>query len=225
MASQIWEFQEFPGPHPNGEDNAVNFLNADPRQGRGEAAAALRSDGSVGLFYLEPGDLGAAGSPDWLWQEFPGPTGAKAAAIFLNAPPRQGRGEAVATLRGDGTAGLLYLEPGSLGTSTTHSWEYGEFVGPKEAVDFLNEPARQGRGEATVTPRKNGTVGLLYLSPGSLGDSTHHTWYFKEFPAPHGVRDALTFLNARPHQGEGEVSGYAHTDGSAVIFYLEPGSN
>jgi hypothetical protein len=68
-------------------------------------------------------------------------------------------------------------------------------------------------------------VGLIYLMPGSLGDSTAHTWYFKEFPAPHGVRDALTFLNARPRQGEGEVSGYAHTDGSATIFYLEPGSH
>ncbi|MGH3185855.1 MAG: hypothetical protein ACRDPY_03665 [Streptosporangiaceae bacterium] len=68
-------------------------------------------------------------------------------------------------------------------------------------------------------------MGLLYLAPGGLGDSTAHTWYFKEFPAPHDVRDALTFLNAHPRQGEGEVSGYAHTDGSAVIFYLEPGSN
>jgi hypothetical protein len=224
MANPIWEFREFPGPHPNGEDNAVNFLNAPPRQGRGEAAAALRSDGSVGLFYLEPGDLGGATSPDWEFAEFPSPNGAKDAAIFLNAPPRQGRGEAVATLRGDGTAGLLYLEPGSLGVGTTHTWEYGEFVGPKQAVDFLNDPARQGRGEATVTQRKNGTVGVLYLSPGSLGHSTVETWCFKDFPAPHGVRDALAFLNAHPRQGQGEVSGYARSDGSAAIFYLEPGS-
>src|ERR1700677_197529 len=225
MANQFWEFREFPGPHPNGEDNGVIFLNAADRQGRGEASAAVRGDGSVGLFYLEPGSLGTSTSPNWTYQDFPGPNGAKAAVIFLNEPDRQGRGEVTATLRADGTASLLTLEPGSLGTSTTHTWEYGEFVGPKEAVDFLNEPARQGRGEATVTPRKNGTVGLIYLVPGSLGDSTAHTWYFKEFPAPHGVRDALTFLNARPRQGEGEVSGYAHTDGSATIFYLEPGSH
>jgi hypothetical protein len=225
MVNQIWEFQEFPGPSPNGEDNAVIFLNAPPRQGHGEAAAALRSDGSVGLFYLEPGALGTGTSPAWEVREFPGPNGAKDAVIFLNLPPRQGRGEATATLRADGTAGLLYLEPGSLGTSTTHTWEYGEFVGPKQAVDFLNEAPRQGRGEATVTPRKNGTVGLLYLEPGSLGTSTEHTWYFKEFPAPHGVRDALTFLNAHPRQGEGQVSGYARSDGTAVIFYLEPGSH
>jgi hypothetical protein len=223
MANQYWEFKEFPGP--DGGGNAVIFLNEPARQGRGEATAALRSDGSVGLFYLVPGSLGGSPDPSWEHAEFAGPNGAKDAAIFLNEPPRQGRGEASATLRADGTAGLLYLEPGSLGTSTTHTWEYGEFVGPKQAVDFLNEPARQGRGEATVTPRKNGTVGLLYLTPGSLGDSTHHTWYFKEFPAPHGVRDALAFLNAHPRQGEGEVSGYARTDGSAGIFYLEPGSH
>jgi hypothetical protein len=167
----------------------------------------------------------AALLPPWReFAEFPSPNGAKDAAIFLNAPPRQGRGEAVATLRGDGTAGLLYLEPGSLGVTTTHTWEYGEFVGPKQAVDFLNDPARQGRGEATVTQRKNGTVGVLYLSPGSLGHSTVETWCFKDFPAPHGVRDALAFLNAHPRQGEGEVSGYARSDGSAAIFYLEPGS-
>jgi hypothetical protein len=225
MANQIWEFQEFPGPSPNGESNAVAFLNAPPRQGRGEATAALRSDGSVGLFYLVTGSLDGSPNPTWLFQEFPGPNGAKQAEIFLNAPPRQGRGEATATLRNDGTAGLLYLEPGSLGTSTTHTWEYGEFVGPKQAVDFLNEPARQGAGEATVTPRKNGTVGLLYLSPGSLGVSTAQTWCYKEFPAPHGVMEALAFLNAHPRQAEGEVSGYARTDGSAVIFYLEPGSD
>ena len=224
MANEYWEFKEFPGPSPNGGDNAVFFLNEPDRQGRGEAAAALRSDGSVGLFYLVPGSLGVSPNPSWQYREFPGPNGAKDAAIFLNAPDRQGRGEASATLRADGTAGLLYLEPGSLGTSTTHTWEYGEFVGPKQAVDFLNDPARQGRGEATVTPRKNGTVGLLYLSPGSLGASTAHAWCFKEFPAPHGVRDALAFLNASPRQGAGEVSGYARNDGSAVIFYLEPGS-
>jgi hypothetical protein len=225
MANQFWEFKEFPGPSPDGETNAVIFLNDPDRQGRGEATAALRSDGSVGLFYLVSGSLGVSPNPSWQYQEFSGPNGAKEAAIFLNAPDRQGRGEASATLRADGTAGLLYLEPGSLGTSTTHTWEYGEFVGAKQAVDFLNDPARQGRGEATVTTRKNGTVGLLYLSPGSLGDSTNHTWYYKEFPAPHGVRDALAFLNAHPRQGEGEVSGYARTDGSAAIFYLEPGSH
>ena len=142
--------------------------------------------------------LGAGAIPAWERREFPGPNGAKDAAIFLNEPDRQGRGEATATLRGDGTAGLLYLSPGSLGFTNTHAWQYGEFVGPKQAVDFLNDPARQGRGEATVTQRKNGTVGLLYLEPGSLGASTAHAWCFKDFSAPYGVRDALAFLNAHP---------------------------
>ncbi len=141
--------------------------------------------------------------PTWESREFPGPNGAKDAAIFLNEPDRQGRGEATATLRGDGTAGLLYLAPGSLGASTTHTWEYGEFVGPKQAVDFLNDPARQGRGEATVTQRKNGTVGVLYLSPGSLGHSTAETWCYKDFPAPHGVRDALGVPERPPPPGRG----------------------
>src|SRR5579875_2215430 len=125
MANQIWEFRAFPGP--SGDNDAVIFLNDPDRQGRGEAAAALRSDGSVGLFYLVPGSLGASPNPSWQVQEFPGPNGAKEAVIFLNAPDRQGRGEVTATLRNDGTAGVLYLEPGSLGTSTTHTWEYGEF--------------------------------------------------------------------------------------------------
>ncbi|HTX27054.1 MAG TPA: hypothetical protein VME19_08570 [Streptosporangiaceae bacterium] len=103
-------------------------------------------------------------------------------------------------------------------------WEFKEFPGPSpngesNAVTFLNDPDRQGRGEAAAA------LGLLYLAPGSLGTSTVQTWYSKEFPVPHGVRDALTFLNAHPRQGEGEVSGYAHGDGSAAIFYLEPGSN
>src|SRR5580704_11851497 len=168
MANQTWEFGEFPGPRPNGEDNAV---------------------------------------------------------IFLNEAARQGRGEATATLRNDGSAGLLYLAPGSLGAGTAQTWESGEFAGPKQAVDFLNEPARQGPGQASVTPRTSGSVGLLYLAPGSLGARTTQTWYFKEFPAPDGVTSALAFLNASPRQGAGEVSGYARNDGSAVIFYLEPGSD
>src|SRR5580704_12019341 len=168
MANQTWEFREFPGPGPDGENNAV---------------------------------------------------------IFLNEPARQGRGEATATLRNDGSVGLLYLAPGSLGAGTAQTWESAEFAGPKQAVDFLNEPARQGPGQASVTPRNNGTVGLLYLAPGSLGAGTTQTWYFKEFPAPDGVTSALAFLNASPRQGAGEVSGYARNDGSAVIFYLEPGSD
>ena len=166
-------------------------------------------------------------NPIWEFRDFPGPgpDGENNAVIFLNEPARQGPGEATATLRNDGSAGLLYLAPGSLGAGTTQTWESGEFAGPKQAVDFLNEPARQGPGQASVTPRNNGTVGLLYLAPGSLGTGTTQTWYFKEFPGPDGVASALALLNASPRQGAGEVSGYARNDGSAVIFYLEPGSD
>ncbi len=110
MASQTWEFREFPGPRPDGENNAV---------------------------------------------------------VFLNEPARQGPGEATVTLRNDGSAGLLYLAPGSLGASTTQTWESGEFAGPKQAVDFLNEPARQGPGQASVTPRNDGSAVIFYLEPGS----------------------------------------------------------
>ena len=166
MANQTWEFREFPGPRPNGEDNAVIFLNEPARQGRGEATATLRNDGSAGLFYLVPGDLGTSTALTWESREFPSPDGEKNAVIFLNEPARQGPGEATATLRNDGSAGLLYLAPGSLGASTAQTWESGEFAGPKQAVDFLNEPARQGPGQASVTPRNNGSVGLLYLVPG-----------------------------------------------------------
>jgi hypothetical protein len=226
MANHKWQFVAFPAP--NGEPDAVIFLNQPPRQARGEASATLHDDGSAGLFYLEPGSLGMSTAPTWESQDFPAPTGEKDAVIFLNDPDRQGPGEATATLRSDGSAGLLYLSPGSLGTSTAQTWESQDFPGPdgaQQAVDFLNAPARQGPGQASVTARSDGSVGLLYLVPGSLGTSTTQTWHHKHFPAPNGVTSALAFLDAHPRQGAGEVSGYARHDGSAVIFYLEPGTD
>ena len=107
------------------------------------------------------------------------------------------------------------------------TWQFREFPAPdgeQAAVDFLNEPLRQGRGEASATPRNDGTAGLLWLEPGSLGESTAQTWQYKEFPGPDGEQAALAFLNASPRQGAGEASGFVRNDGSAVIFYLEPGS-
>jgi hypothetical protein len=166
---------------------------------------------------------------DQLWQfrAFPAPDGEQAAVTFLNEPYRQGAGEASATLRGNGTAGVLWLEPGSLGDSTDQTWQSAEFAGPnsdQDAVAFLNEPLRQGRGQASVTPRENGSTGLLWLEPGSLGDSTDQTWQYREFAGPSGDQDAVVFLNAAPRQGPGEASGFVRNDGSAVVFYLEPGS-
>jgi len=107
------------------------------------------------------------------------------------------------------------------------TWQFAEFPAPggeQAAVNFLNDPLRQGPGEASVTPRNDGTAGLLWLEPGSLGDSTAQTWQFKDFPGPDGQQAALAFLNASPRQGPGEATGFARNDGSAVIFYLEPGS-
>ena len=163
----------------------------------------------------------------WQFSAFPAPDGEQAAVNFLNEPLRQGAGEASATLRNDHTAGLLWLEPGSLGESNAQTWQSAEFPGPngqEAAVNFLNEPLRQGRGEASVTPRGNGAVGLLWLEPGSLGDSTEQTWQAKAFAGPDGAQAALAFLNATPRQAAGEASGFVRNDGSAVIFYLEPGS-
>ena len=163
----------------------------------------------------------------WQFAEFGAPDGATSAVTFLNEPARQGRGEASATLRNDGTAALLWLEPGSLGDSSAQTWELREFPAPggaASAVTFLNEPARQGAGEASVTPRSDGSAGLLWLEPGSLGDSTRQTWQFKDFPGPNGAAEALAFLNATPRQAAGEATGFVRNDGSAAIFYLEPGS-
>jgi hypothetical protein len=225
MADQEWQFAQFPAP--NGHQDAATFLNDPLRQGRGEASVTLRNDGSAGLIYFEPGSLGTDTAPSWLVAEFPAPNGAQDAAAFLNADPRQGAGEATATLRNDRSAGLIYLEPGSLGAGTEQTWLVADFPAPNGAQDaaaFLNADPRQGAGEASVTPRSNGAVGLLYLEPGSLGVSTRQAWLTTEFPGANGAQDAVAFLNAAPRQGAGEASGFIRNDGSAVIFYLEPGS-
>jgi hypothetical protein len=225
MANKTWQFRAFAAP--DGEAAAVSFLNEPFRQGPGEASATLRNNGTAGLLWLEPGSLGDGTAQTWQSAEFAAPDGEAAAVKFLNEPMRQGPGEATATLREDGTAGLLWLEPGSLGESTAQTWQYQEFGAPggeAAAVSFLNEPLRQGAGEATVTPRGSGTTGLLWLEPGSLGDSTAQTWQYKDFPGPDGEQAALAFLNASPRQAAGEASGFVRNDGSAAIFYLEPGS-
>jgi hypothetical protein len=225
MPNQEWLFAAFPAP--NGEADVVNFLNDPPRQGHGEASVTLRSDGTAGVFYFNPGSLGNSTAQTWQARNFAAPNGALQAVGFLNEALRQGPGEATATYRSDGSVGLIYLEPGSLGTNTTPTWEFRDFTGPdaaQQCVNFLNAPARQGRGEASITPRDDGSVGLIYLVPGSLGSNASPTWFFADFPAPNGVASALAFLNAAPQQGEGELSGYARSDGSAVIFFLAPGS-
>ena len=64
-------------------------------------------------------------------------------------------------------------------------------------------------------------------------------WQFKAFPAPNGEQAAVSFLNeplrqgpgeaaatfpTGPRQAAGEATGFVRNDGSAAIFYLEPGS-
>lgn len=224
MANQQWQHSEFT---VNGEQQAVAFLNLPLRQGAGEASVTLRNNGSAGLIWLEPGSLGEGTEQTWQSSEFPAPSGAQDAVNFLNEPARQGRGEASATLRNDGSAGLIWLEPGSLGNGTGQAWEVTEFSGAnaeQQAVDFLNAAPRQGAGEASVTPRGDGTVGLIYLEPGSLDEGTAQDWHWKDFPGPNGAQDVLNFLNASPRQAPGEASCFIRNNGSAAVFYLEPGT-
>ena len=77
-----------------------------------------------------------------------------------------------------------------------------EFPGPdsaQAAADFLNEPLRQGAGEASVTLRNDGSAGLLFLEPGSLGNSTAQTWLTREFPAPDGAQAAVGKRHGQVH--------------------------
>ena len=107
------------------------------------------------------------------------------------------------------------------------TWQFAQFGAPygaQDAATFLNENARQGRGEASATLRNDGTAGLLYLEPGSLGAGTEQAWHYKDFAGPGGEQAAVAFLNASPRQQAGEATGFVRSDGSAVIFYLEPGS-
>src|ERR1700757_3329752 len=104
MANQMWVFR--------------NFTAAEGPQGPGEATAVARNDGSVGLFYLEPGSLGSSTAQAWVFLNFTKAQGTQGAVNFLNLALRQGPGDASANARNDGSVGLFFLEPGSLGTST-----------------------------------------------------------------------------------------------------------
>jgi hypothetical protein len=107
------------------------------------------------------------------------------------------------------------------------TWVYENFTpaqGPAVAVTFLNEAYRQGPGEASLAARNDGSVGLFFLEPGSLGASTTQTWAYRNFTPAQGPAEAVGFLNAAPRQGPGEASAYARNDGSVSLFYLEPGT-
>jgi hypothetical protein len=104
---------------------------------------------------------------EWQFAQFPAPNGHQDAATFLNDPLRQGHGEASVTLRNDASAGLIYFEPGSLGTDTSPSWLVAELPSAQDAVAFLNAAPRQGAGEAVGFIRNNGSAAIFYLEPGS----------------------------------------------------------
>jgi hypothetical protein len=107
------------------------------------------------------------------------------------------------------------------------TWVFRDFTaaqGTAGAITFLNEPARQGPGEASASIRNNGSVGLFFLEPGSLGSGTQQTWMFRDFTAAQGTAGAVAFLNDAPRQGPGEASAFARNDGSVALFYLDPGT-
>jgi hypothetical protein len=239
MADQRWETAELHAP-PNGDqrwettefydsdeatgaEQLVQFLNEN-RQGPGEASATLRH-GSAGLLYLTPGSLGTSTSQTWIYKELPASDGTAAAVQLLNGEPRQGPGEASASLRGDGSVGLVLLAPGSQGTGTEYAWWPFEANadGAHQVVQALNEN-RLGPGQASVTARSDGSAAAIFLLPGSLG-STPQTWLTSEFAT---AKDAVDFLNGLPgldQPGPGGAvawlpGGSPVLGSSAVLFYL-----
>ena len=88
-------------------------------------------------------------------------------------------------------------------------WQHSEFTvnGEQQVVAFLNLPLRQGAGEASVTLRNNGSAGVIWLEPGSLGFGTEQAWQASEFPAPSGAQDAVNFLNEPARQWYGASLG------------------
>jgi len=109
----------------------------------------------------------------------------------------------------------------------SQTWVFRPFTpaqGPAGAVTFLNEPDRQGPGEASATARNDNSVGLFFLEPGSLGSSNAQAWAYRNFTPAEGPAGAVAFLNDAPRQGPGEASAFARNDGSVGLFYLEPGT-
>jgi hypothetical protein len=107
------------------------------------------------------------------------------------------------------------------------TWVFRDFTaaqGTAGAITFLNEPARQGRGQVSAVARNNGSVGLFFLEPGSLGSGTQQKWIFRNFTPAEGPAGAVAFLNDAPRQGPGEASAFARNDGSVALFYLDPGT-
>ena len=162
MANQTWQFRNFTAAE--GTAGAVTFLNEAFRQGPGEANRDARNDGSVGLFFLEPGSLGTGTQQTWVFRNFTPAEGTAGAVAFLNEAPRQGPGEVIRSLATMARSGFFFLSPGSLGTGTQQTWVFRNFTpaeGTAGAVAFLNEAPRQGHGEASAVACNDGSVGLF----------------------------------------------------------------
>jgi hypothetical protein len=78
---------------------------------------------------------------------------------------------------------------------TDQEWQFRDFAAPngeQDTATFLNEPLRHPlcHGEASATVRNNGTAGLFFLEPGSLGNDTSPSWVVREFRARAARRQA-----------------------------------
>jgi hypothetical protein len=108
-------------------------------------------------FQREAADL--APGHQWVLIDF---SSLAAALNWLNAAPRQSAGEVCATLRNNGTVGLLTVFPPTL--SPLKQWFSQDFPSANNAVTFLNTNPTKSAGEVSATIRNNGTVGLIFLA-------------------------------------------------------------
>ena len=80
--------------------------------------------------------------------------------------------------------------------------------------------SRQGPGEASAVARNDGSVGLFYLDPGSLGTGTQQTWVFRNFTPAEGTAGAVAFLNEPARRGPGRQARSLATMARSGFFIL-----
>jgi hypothetical protein len=83
------------------------------------------------------------------------------ALTWINANPRQSAGEVCATLRNNGTVGLLTVFPPT--APPLKQWFFRNFPIANDAATFLSTAPTKSAGEVSSTIRNDGTVGLIYL--------------------------------------------------------------
>jgi hypothetical protein len=99
----------------------------------------------------------------WFFQFIDDVQGPDRVVEFLNAPPRQGPGEAIVNplLLGGGW-GVLFLMPGSLGSGIQQTWTCRDFADTDSLLAYLNQDPRLGPGEVG-----GGGGTTFYLVPGT----------------------------------------------------------